>query len=427
MLRALALALVLATAAAVSADDWTDKTVKLRVDTKLGTKQAGGLLRDGAELKQGQGFTVKSDDGQFIEFVGETGFLFKNEVELFVGREMPKKGAAPGKADPKDLWVVGSRVLPKRNSSQIQFGDRDEKGRSTFFTLTGLSFVVQKDNGDGWVRVRDRYREGWVHKDDLLTKDTAFDHFDAAVKANPNDNWVLFMRAASNHERGKYDECVADYTEYLKKLPNTASAINNRGNAYVSKKDYDKAIEDYTAVLALDPKYTLAYSNRSSAWLGKKEYQKAIDDCDKAIELDPKYGTAYWYRARALAKLKRYDEAGKGFETAAKLDPTAARFNSQAWFLATCPDEKYRDGKKALELAKKALEQVGQDAAWGFRDTLAAAHAETGDFEAAVAELTKALEAKETKGAKPPTADERKKMETRLELYKAKKPFRDDE
>ena len=48
----------------------------------------------------------------------------------------------------------------------------------------------------------------------------AFDHFDKAVKANPNDTWVLFMRAASNHERAKYDECIADYTEYLKKLPN---------------------------------------------------------------------------------------------------------------------------------------------------------------------------------------------------------------
>ncbi|AWM40851.1 lipoprotein NlpI [Gemmata obscuriglobus] len=420
MTRIFALATVaVLTAAAVGQDqNWADKTVRLRTTTRLGTRQAGGILRDGAEVTLGQTLTVKSDDGVYLEFVDETGVLFKTEVELFAGREMPRKGAPAPKIDPAKLWAAGAKVLAKRSANQVQFGDRDEKGRSTFFTLTGISFVVVRDNGDGWVRVRDRYREGWVVKDDLVPKEAAVAHFDALLKADPQNSWALFMRAASNNENGKHDAAIADYTEYLKLSPNSSAALNNRGTVWINKKEYDKAIEDFTTVLKADPKYAVAYSNRGHALLNKKDYEKAVADCDRAIELDPQFAAAVWYRARALAKLKKYDAATAGFESAAKLDPSAARLNSLAWHLATCPDEKHRDGKKAVEAAKKA---VALDGAWGFRDTLAAAHAAAGDFEAAVTELQKALEAK----AIP--AGDRKTLEARLELFKAKKAFRDDE
>jgi tetratricopeptide (TPR) repeat protein len=378
------------------------------------------LLRDGAELKAGEAFTVKSDDGTYIELDGQKGFLFKTEVMLFAGRVMPKPGDKP-KADAKGLWAEGTRVLPKKSTSAIQFGDRGADGRSTYFPLNGISFSIIRDNGDGWVRIRDRYREGWVSKDDLVTKEDALDHYDKAVKANPRDTWALFMRAASNHEVGKHDAAIEDYTEYLKLLPNTRSALNNRGNVWMAKKEYDKAIDDYTEAIKGDAKFALGYSNRSRAWINKKEYEKAIEDCDKAIELDPKYALPVAYRAQALAKLKKYDEAAKGFEASVKLEPTAGRFNSQAWFLATCPDEKIRDGKKAVELAKKAVAQSGKSVSWTYRDTLAAAYAEAGDFEKAVAEQQKALE------DKTPDKDEKKKMEARLELYKMKKPYRDEE
>jgi tetratricopeptide (TPR) repeat protein len=404
-----------------AADDFTDKTVKIRADVKLGTKQAGGLLRDGAQLRQGEAFTVKSDDGAYIELVGQKGFLFKTEVELFVGREMPKPGAPGPKADAKDLWAEGERAMPRRSNSQIQFGDRTADGRITFYALAGNTVTVRRDNGDGWIRARDSRNEGWVGKDDLVLLKDAVDHFDKAVKANPRDTWSLFMRAAANHAQNKHDAAIEDYTEHLKLVPNGRATLNNRGNVWVSKKEYDKAIADYTECIKGDPKYTLGYTNRARAWLLKKEYAKSVADADAAIELDPKYALPVVYRAQALAKLKKYDEAVKAFEAAVKLDPSAARYNSQAWFLATCPDEKYRDGKKAVELAKKAVEQSGKVVSWGYRDTLAASFAEAGDFEKAVAELQKALEDKEL------SKDDRKKVEARLELYKMKKAYRDEE
>jgi tetratricopeptide (TPR) repeat protein len=423
MSRTLALGgfVVLVAASAATGQDFADKTVKIRADVRLGTKQAGGLLRDGEQLRQGEAFTVKADDGIYIELVGQKGFLFKNEVELFVGREMPKPGAPAAKVDAKDLWPEGDKAMLKRTNSQIQFGDRAADGRITFYAIAGTSVTVRRDNGDGWVRVHDSRKEGWVGKDDLVLLKDAVAHFDKAVQANPRDSWSLFMRAAANHMLNKHDAAIEDYTAYLKIVPNGRSGLNNRGNVWVSKKEYDKAIDDYSEALKGDPKFAMGYANRARAWYLKKDYDRAVADCDTALELDPKYSLALTYKGQALAKQKKYAEAAKVYEAAVKLEPLAGRYNSLAWFLATCPDEKFRDGKKALELAKKAVEQSGKVVPWAYRSTLAAAFAETGDFEKAVAEMQKALEDKEV------TKDDRKKLEERLELYKTKKPYRDEE
>jgi tetratricopeptide (TPR) repeat protein len=126
-------------------------------------------------------------------------------------------------------------------------------------------------------------------------------------------------------------------------------------------------------------------------------------------------------RAVAFAKLKKYEDAAREFEAALNIDPTASLCREYALFLATCPDAKYRDAKRAVGLARRAAEKAGAGADWKYHAALAAAYAEAGDFDLAVAEQRKALEDQSV------GADDRKKMEARLELYRAKKPYRDAE
>jgi tetratricopeptide (TPR) repeat protein len=123
--------------------------------------------------------------------------------------------------------------------------------------------------------------------------------------------------------------------------------------------------------------------------------------------------------------LKKYDEAVSGFEKALELNPTRDILSAFAKFRAGCPEGKYRDGAKAVALAKKAIEKAGKAADWGYSDAMAMAYAEAGDFEQAVAEQRKAIEM--LKGEKNPDKDDLKKAEARLELYKAKRPYRDEE
>lgn len=59
--------------------------------------------------------------------------------------------------------------------------------------------------------------------------------------------------------------------------------------------------------------------------------------------------------------------------------------NQVAWFLATAPHAACRDGERAVELARRAIELDTRDRPADLLDTLAAAHAEVGDFGEAVA------------------------------------------
>lgn len=103
------------------------------------------------------------------------------------------------------------------------------------------------------------------------------------------------------------------------------------------------------------------------------------------------------------------------FDAELELDAGDAwALNQRAWFLATAPDEKYRDGRQALQTAQRACVLTN----WResrYLDTLAAAYAELGDFSNAVRWQMKAL------SFAPP--GRRLGCELRLEMYFSRLPF----
>ena len=89
--------------------------------------------------------------------------------------------------------------------------------------------------------------------------------------------------------------------------------------------------------------------------------------------------------------------------------------NMLAWALATAPDAKLRDGKRAVELATQACE-LTKWKVYRTLDTLAAALAEAGKFDEAVKRQEEALKLLDDNRF-------RGEYEQRLNLYKARKPF----
>jgi len=127
----------------------------------------------------------------------------------------------------------------------------------------------------------------------------------------------------------------------------------------------------------------VAYVARGNAWRRDGVYDKAIADFRKSVELGPDNAVAH---------------------------------NALACFLATCPDAQHRDGEAAVEHATKACELTQWNDARCI-DTLAAAYAETGDFDAAVKWQQKAVDLSPEESK----ADHR----TRLKWYKSGQPLRD--
>ena len=107
------------------------------------------------------------------------------------------------------------------------------------------------------------------------------------------------------------------------------------------------------------------------------------------------------------------------FETAAEWGyPTSA--SNLVWALATCPDAQYRDGHKAVQLALSIIKNTKNPDAPHF-DNLAAAYAETGNFEDAVKSQENAIELLQAQNDDPLRL---LKYHFRLENYKNDKPTR---
>ena len=118
--------------------------------------------------------------------------------------------------------------------------------------------------------------------------------------------------------------------------------------------------------------------------------------------------------AETIRSLRLYCEA---IEPHAANDADALR--RLAWILATAPYPEVRDGKKAVAFAKQADQLVGGTNP-GILSILAAAHAEAGDFEKAIATQQQAIALLRKGGeSQAPYA-------AALKLYESRQPFRDD-
>jgi tetratricopeptide (TPR) repeat protein len=313
----------------------------------------------------------------------------------------------------------------------------------------GRYLVVREIKGDHFF-VSGLLRNGWINKSDVLPLDKALPYFTEEIgRSAVAQNY--FGRANVHHANGRYDEAIDDCNNALRSDSKFSPAYRNRGVAWAVKGELDKAAADLDEAIRLDPQDAIAYFNRGLVRHAKGEYDLAIADCDvllgmnsdlpwafiirgnaraakgehgkavadfsTAIRLDPEDAMPYGNRGKARLAKGEYGKAKADFEEALRLEPTSPRrYNALAWVLATCPDAGFRDGKKAVEHATKACELTNwQD--FGWLDTLAAAYAESGDFDRAVKWQRKAIE----------LAPEKWQVElrSRLHLYESGEPYRE--
>ncbi|MBW2614626.1 MAG: tetratricopeptide repeat protein [Deltaproteobacteria bacterium] len=250
--------------------------------------------------------------------------------------------------------------------------------------------------------------------------DRAIADFTSAVEINPGYTEAFCNRGGLWAKKGDHEKAVADYTKALEIHPRYPVAYCGRGIAWANRGEYDKAIADFTMALEINPRYADAYCNRGAAEFFKKDYDRAIADCTKALHIDPGYSVAYLNRGRAWFSKKDCARAITDFEKALDINPNYAEARNQlAWTLAVCPDDRYRNGAKAVELAKMATEM---SPVAGFRATLAAAYAEAGRFEDASKTQESMIALLNEQGKKEQLSVNKK----RLTFYREHRPWREE-
>ena len=189
--------------------------------------------------------------------------------------------------------------------------------------------------------------------------DKAISHFETAARIRSGKRdahydlgsaFVQMNLADDLARKGRTDEAMVHYEEAIKLQPDYADAYYNRGNVLFAQGRTDEAIADWEKTLQIQPNDADAYTGLGNALLRKGSLREAIANYKKALALAPE-------------------------------DPHS-RINV-AWVLATASDASIRDGAKAVEFARKAVE-ISNTEDPKFLRALAAAYAEAGRFSQAI-------------------------------------------
>lgn len=197
-----------------------------------------------------------------------------------------------------------------------------------------------------------------------------------------------------------------------------AAAHNNRGANYMALGDVDKALEDFSNAIAYDEDWGQAYLNRARIYAARNEFALAEADLNQAVRLRPARIRGEAFLLRATMRAIGNDRDGALADIAEATDRArrdAYANNEIAWFLATFPDPTYRNGEEAIRLAQRAVDR--EEDSYAFRDTLAAAYAAAGMFEAAVREESLAIELANAEGVDTTSFSDR------LAIYQSGSPF----
>lgn len=330
--------------------------------------------------------------------------VVSDEAEAFLGEKSQGKiplGTIHEYTEERDGWLFVPRVNAWVRSDRVVPIERSE----AHFTAV----IEEKSNAEA-------FHHRGIARQALKETDKAIADLSEAIRLGLKTSAVFVNRGNSLQAKGDFRAAMDDYNRAIEIDPENALAYHNRALVWAAIGNLDRAIEDSTHAIRIDPRFAEAYNNRGVTYRKQGDFQRAIREYTEAIHHFASYGDAYANRGFARAQLGEYADALQDYYQAVTISPGSPQaFNDAAWLMATCPEEEFRNGERAVEYARYACEltkhQNGE-----YVDTLAAALAERGDFESAAKTQEQAITLLDEAS--------RKAAEARLERYRDGKPFR---
>lgn len=276
------------------------------------------------------------------------------------------------------------------------------------------SAVAYFNLGNAWERIASLGTESERRKKAIM-------NYEFAVAYRPDFERAWQHLGNALLMQGRHDDAIHAYEQLLKINPNRPDILANESLALLGKGELETATERAKAAVAMDPNDAVAYNTLGMVLVqrGKAHLDEAIHAYYTAMAKAPTYAQPYENVAGLLLALGRYEKAVEVMRLALKNMPDHLELtNSLAFVLATCAQDKIRNGTEALELALRACQETKYQQAH-LLDTLAAAYAETGDFERAVSFMQKAID---LTSAKDP--DRAARFRERQNQYIAHQPLR---
>ena len=220
--------------------------------------------------------------------------------------------------------------------------------------------------------------------------DAAIEQFSKAMQIRPDEDIAVAL-ANALVDKGKPDEAIPYYRLALQTWPDFARAYNGLGRAYLAKGQPDAAIQNLQRAVDIQTNLENCYDvGCAYAQIGKLDL--AIRYLQQAAAIQPDFAPAHNNLANVFMMKGQVAQAEEEWRAALKVEPdmVEAQMNL-AWALATCPEASLRNGGEAVALAQMANQRSGgRDPA--ILRVLAAADAETGQFQEATAVAQGAME-----------------------------------
>ncbi len=331
-------------------------------------------------------------------------------------------------------------ILAARGRTYMMTGE-EEKG------IADLEKVADMDTDS--VKPRQQLVEAYIRTGKL---EEARKQLDKAMKAEPEDTTSLLLSAQLSVNEKKFDDAIKSLDKVLELDTASVPALMMRASVHMDMKNTSKALADVQRALVITPGLVKAVYLRALIYASQGKFDTAILEMKKIVESDanappfqiqlarllhgsgrPRAAVAELdkvlsddeaniearrLRADALLSYGEQKKAVADYEYILKAEPNAkGTLNNLAWVLATSPDENIRNAKRAIEIAVKACEATDYKTPHVL-STLAAAHAEAGDFEKAKEWSQKAVDLAVDE-------DMKKQLQGELESYKQKKPWRE--
>ena len=262
----------------------------------------------------------------------------------------------------------------------------------------------------------------YQHRGELFRRKGDFEEsikqLSKALEVAPDDPATLLIRAAVYQEAMDPVAALADVDRLLAKQPGLLKGHQMKAEILAASDRLPEAISHLERIVKMAPNQSDLQYQLATYYLIAGQPRQAVDRFTLLLQRDPDNLDLLRSRGDAYLNIGKHREAIADFELALGENEEDQRLlNNLAWVLATSPDDEFRDGERAIELAKKACELTAYETPH-ILSTLAAAFAETGDFDEAVKWSAKAVEL----GADDPNHDQ---LASELASYEQKKPWRE--
>jgi tetratricopeptide (TPR) repeat protein len=247
----------------------------------------------------------------------------------------------------------------------------------------------------------------WVHKTlsdayrNVGQGEKALTAANRALELNPTPNanttfYFYEARGLAYRQLGNHAAAIADFKTAVELAPFRSWTYRERALSEFRLKLYEAALADIAKAVELNPDdnpFNLTEIPPEEAAVCPDESFRngLLGLIDRNIERSQSSATAYRIRARFHAAGGKWAEAIADYSKIVELLPQGARGrNNLAWQLATCPEARFQDPPRAVELAKKATELTPQQGAYW--NTLGAAYYRAGQWNESIAALEKSIE-----------------------------------